>query len=253
MAALLSLTSLAGGSIAATPTPADVLRERGLTKSGAYFVVASESNVFAAVKRIRPAMVRMTSTGDKIIDNMVVEANFQEADDMRIALEGQIRIFDMEIPRLPRQTYEQKLYVEEAMAERNATQENLVYVNAQLNMLRKRRLSAQQVEKLNTDFEKHKVAFVREREEMQPVVDNTMSEYSELNADTAVRNALNAFGTMNKFKAKLGPSPAMVKSVGGLKDVERAYSPETAPDRVKSKRKSRLKVKSKAVASRNSG
>lgn len=241
-----------GGAIAATPTPEDVLRERGLTRSGVYFVLKSEADVFAAVKHIRPAMVRMTTAGDKIIDNMVIEANFHEADDMRIWLAGQIQIYDIEIPMMPRQTYEQKARAQQAMAERNVLRENLVIARAQADTLRKRRLSPQQVEKLGLAFDKCKTEFVREREEMGPVVNATMKEYSELNADTAVRNALNAYGTMNKFKARIGPSPAMVKSIGGLKEVERAYSPETAPDRVnKSRRKSRLKLKGKAVASRN--
>lgn len=238
--ALTAAMAVGPGARAGRPTPEEVLFERGLTNSGAYFLVASESDVFAALKEIRPLMLRMADAGERVVAK--AEAAFHEADDARINLESQLDIFAQRLLQMPRRNQVERAQYEQALQVRANLRQNLSAVNAKVEVLGKRLLSPLQVRELHAEFEARKKEFVQARTEMQPLADKVLKDYAELEADPEVRYALNAFGTAKKFKAQLGPSPALKRSVGMMKDAERMYSPETAPARAKAKRKPRRRT-----------
>ncbi|MDR3637600.1 MAG: hypothetical protein P4L84_27590 [Isosphaeraceae bacterium] len=221
----------------ANVAPLEFLKSMGLTQSGAYFLLASESEVYQGLKGLRPNLIRMAEAGDALVANAEVEATFQELDDTRIRLEEQLRHLLLAIPQMPRRTLEQKAELEQAMVVQYQTRQDLVTVNANIEVVNKRRLSPKQLAKLQDDFQARRRDFLQAASEFRPVFDKVKKQYDELKNDSRVIRALNAYGEANRFKAQLGPSLSFRKGVGTVIEAERTYSPETAPARVRAKRK----------------
>jgi hypothetical protein len=231
LAGLLALSGLFAGTGygADDPTPEGVLNERGLKRSGKFFIVASEEPVRQAIYNMRPVMVEMEAKFNEWAAILQNEYEYQALTDYRIQVQGHLADVDTQIGQMPSRTPQDRLALSQARAYRQSVDQELRNTNSQIEFRRKRFVPVRVKDKAENDFKEARKRFLEVASNTRPLYDKVLQEYATLSEDNTVSNALKAYNQMTKANFKLGPSDKLKKDVGDVKKYEQAYSPETAP------------------------
>ncbi len=85
------------------------------------------------------------------------------------------------------------------------------------------------------DFKAKWCDFLRATDELTPLFDRALGEYRKLRSEPSVTDALAALSRSTKAAALLGPSKNLQKVLDAIKEAKRAYAPETAAARKKTR------------------
>jgi hypothetical protein len=234
-----------GGPIAKAQEPIDVLAKNGLTKSGTFFVVASEEPVLQKLYNLRPVMGQMEQKYMALAAIYQNEYEYQVLSDYRIQIQGHLNDVRSQVNSMSPRTPQQRQAKAEAQQYQGAVEQELRDTNTQLQ--RRRILLASPAVKAKTedDFKERRDAFVKAKGEMWPMVDETLKQYVQLNQNDSVMNALRAYNQGVKAHLKLGPSDKLKKGAQQVVAYERNYSPETASKPKKMPKRKGLQMKKK--------
>jgi hypothetical protein len=250
LAALLVVLG-GSGAFAADTSAEDVLKGHGLTRSGVFFIVASESEAIENTQlKVRPLVQYMAQAHGKFAVVLENEMLLEEAEDYKIRVVSEIGNVDLALPDMPRRNILEKQQALQAQQWRNQLSKELNVTNNQIAALHRRQVPQGVKMKLEKDFEQKRSDFLSAAADLRPLADKTMGEYNELKGNASVKNALNAYKQLTKANIPLGPSKDFVKAIQFVKSAERTYSPETAAPNKKKKKPASLKGSRAAMSSK---
>jgi hypothetical protein len=218
------------------------LNSRGLTLTGANFVVASETEFLEKVETIRPLINEMAKAFGEHSLVLQNEADLAGGEEYLNSLNARIDAVNAVLAKIPNGSKSNSME-KQAYQETKATVDGLVQqrddASGMVDALRAQQVSPEDKEKLATEFLAKRSDFLKATAELRPVYDKAISEYNKLQEDPAVKDALAAYKLTTKSAAAPGPSKNFQKAFALLRDAEWAYSPETAAAKAKAKRKAR--------------
>ena len=212
--AILALLSVMPPAIASPPDQAAdaVLKQKGLRKVGASYVIAGEAEVQKAL------------TGARTLYAQMAEGIAQQR-----AYEQAIR----ENKQIIEELTQQQIVLNDQLAQANgvAQHNQLVAmvngVNGRLNLLRRQEADPAEATRIDAQVAGRREAYVQAIIELRTLVDATSATYAELAGDDAVTKAIDAAGGSSKAKATLGPSKAYLANVKLLEKAETSVLTET--------------------------
>jgi hypothetical protein len=243
--AAVSLSAALGGTMAKAQEPIDVLAKNGLTKSGSFFVVASEEPVMQKLYNLRPVMGQMEQKYMSLAAIYQNEYEYQVLNDYRIQVQGHLDDVRSQVNSMSPRTPQQRQARAEAQQYQRAVEQELRDTNTQVQRRRSLLVGPAQKAKAERDFKERRDAFLNAKGEMWPMVDETIKQYDELKANESVKNALRAYNQEVKAHLKLGPSDKFAKGAKQVIAFERNYSPETASQPKKMPKRKGLQMKKK--------
>ena len=104
-------------------------------------------------------------------------------------------------------------------------------------------LPPKQKQAIASECEQRRKAFVEASKNLQPLVDKTKKQYSELSQDSTVKNALNVLRGSTKAQVALGPTPEFTKMIKQWEESVKACSAVSSTSQ--SKKNSKLESKAK--------
>jgi hypothetical protein len=244
VAAVLMSAGL-GGLAARAQEPLDVLAKNGLTKSGTFFVVASEEPVMQKLYNLRPVMGQMEQKYMAVAAIYQNEYEYQMLNDYRIQVQGHLNDVRSQVNSMSPRTPQQRQAKAEAQQYQRSVEQELRDTNTQVQRRRSLLVGPAEKARAERDFKERRDAFVKAKGEMWPTVDETLKQYEQLNQNDSVKNALRAYNQEVKAHLKLGPSDKMKKSAQQVVAYEQNFSPETATKPKKAPKRKGLQMKKK--------
>jgi len=241
----VSLSAALGGAMARAQEPIDVLAKNGLTKSGAFFVVASEGPVLQKIYNLQPVVGQMEQKFAALAAIFQNEYEYRVLNDYRIQVQGHLGDVRSQVNSMPARTLQQRQAKAEAQQYQRAVEQELRDTNTQVQRRRSLLVGPAVKAKAEREFKQSREAFLKAKGEMWPMVDETMNKYAELNKNDSVRNALRAYNQSVKAHLKLGPTDKFTKGAKQVIAYERNYSPETASQPKKMPKRKGLQMKTK--------
>jgi serine/threonine protein kinase len=222
-------------SVAAEPAPEDgspeaVLARRGLSKSGRFYTIATESEVHAAWQGVVPFYNLMDAARAEFVEAMEIVAYAQELNDNLINLQAYINDLNSLMGRANR---DQQVLLRNQLQEANA---RLNLVQAELAKVRTRLVSPERRQELQDQFMKRRSEFLAKSGELRPILNKMNAEYAKLKQDDEVTSVLKALKERQKVNVTLGPSDKLNSLLRQLRQAEEAVS--LNPDAYRSKKKS---------------
>jgi hypothetical protein len=244
MAALCLLSAL-GGAMARAQGPIDVLDKNGLTKSGSFFVIASEEPVLQKLYNLRPVMGQMEQKYLSLAAIFQNEYEYQALNDYRIQVQALLGDVTRQVNSMSPRTLQDRQTKADAQQYQRSVEQELRATNTQVERRRSLLVGPAEKAKAERDFKQRRDAFLNAKGEMWPMVDETMKQYEQLKANDSVQNALRAYNQEVKAHLKLGPSDKFTKGAKQVIAYERNYSPETASQPKKMPKRKGLQMKKK--------
>jgi hypothetical protein len=202
------------------PLPeAEPLVRRGLTRSGKYYVVATEQEFAEGWSKVRPLIDSMQAAWDAWEAAAQAEAQFQQLDATRIELADQIKAIRSEMAtrdRLVRRWHQPDL---------DAAEANLKGVRAQLDEAKKGRVGPAKMKSLQDDFLNRKEEFLAATGDLEGLFKKLRAEYDALRKDEEVRGALRVLKEKKKLNVSLGPSDDVTNAARRVERVRRMVAP----------------------------
>ncbi|HZW34692.1 MAG TPA: SUMF1/EgtB/PvdO family nonheme iron enzyme [Isosphaeraceae bacterium] len=217
-------------------SPEELLQARGLTRSGAYFVVASENEVLERAKKIRPLIDQMARAFEQYALVLQNEMQLAEAEEFRVLRSNQIDSSNAALSNMPNGSKANSFQNEQyqvARAFRDGLERERAAAARTAELLRSRQVPKERKDELAKDFAAKRSDFLKAAGELKPIHDKAMSEYRKLQADRTVKEALDAFRRSTKAAAFLGPSRDFQRAIDTITEAERAYAPEIAAPKKK--------------------
>jgi hypothetical protein len=239
------LVILLGVPGALAQEPLDVLNKHGLTKSGTFFVVASEEPVLQKLFNLRPAMGQMEEKYMKWAGILQNEYEFQALNDYRIQLQGHLNDVRGQVAAMPQRSFLERQAKAEAQQYQRAVDQELRDTNTQVERRRSLLVGPAEKARAERDFNNRREAFVDAKGQVWPMVEQTMKEYEQLKENDSVGNAIRAYNQAAKAHLKPGPSDKFKKSAQQVIAYERNYSPETATKPKKMPKRKGLQMQKK--------
>ena len=222
-----------------TPTAVDnpleiPLKDRGLKRSGSYFVVATEAEVLEKFQQVRPLMDLMAQAFGKYALVLRNEILLAEAQETYAAMTAQVDAASATLSKMPSGGKANSLENQEYQAARefrDGLARGRDGYSATVDAIRGQQASASEKADLGKDFLAKRSAFPKASAELRPPYDKAIAEYKALQNDPKVKAALDAVRGATRKPALLGPSRDLQKAIETIKEAERASAPETAPTR----------------------
>jgi hypothetical protein len=228
---------LTGGAVsAADAKPEDVLKGRGLKKSGSIYVLEGEADFLKKLARVQPLYDQMTNAYSKL-DAIVRNQNEYDAMDVQYKLlTERLRNVQAEIEAHPplsnnelRQNWYDLLEAEKQLRfQRNG-------LDRELDLRWKTFVSESQRDKLFDEFQKLRRDFLTESRDLRALSESVSANYDRLAKDDAVKKALSALRAATKARVELGPSPEFKRKSALLRNAEKAFSPESLTPKQKAR------------------
>jgi hypothetical protein len=238
------LVLLIGGGLFAQE-PAELLGKHGLTKSGAYFVVASEEPVLQMLYNLRPYMGEMEGRFMQWAGILQNEFEHQQLSEYVIRLDGQLSALNAQIRSMQERNALQRQEKAEWVQYRNMVDQERRWANQERAIRQNRLVGPRVKEKAESDFKERREKFVAAKGQTWPAVEKTVKEYEDIKQNESVLNALKAFNQESKAHFRLGPSDKLTKAAQQVIKYEREYSPETATKPKKMPRRRGLELTKK--------
>jgi hypothetical protein len=225
--------------------PVDVLAKNGLTKSGTFFVIASEEPVMQKLYNLRPVMGQMEQKYMAVAAIYQNEYEYQVLNDYRIQVQGHLDDVRGQVNAMPSSNLLQRQQKAEAQQYVRQVEQELRDTNTQVQRRRSLLVGPAVKAKAERDFKERRDAFVNAKGEMWPTVDETLKQYEQLKENESVMNALRAYNQEVKAHLKLGPSDKLKKRAQEVVAYEQNFSPETASKPKKMPKRKGLQMKKK--------
>jgi hypothetical protein len=229
---LLLTLGAPGGStsiaIAADQTPEEVLKSRGLKRSGTVYILDAESEFVPNVAKLRPSYQQLYSVYRKLAPMIQMQAEYDLLDDQWTVVNEQLRNVQAEIDAHPplsnnelRQNWQNLLEAERQLKlQYNA-------LRTEVNLRYKRLPSYSEKENLQDEFLKQRKEFLEKSQDLRKLVDKIKDDYAALSKDDAVKKSLATLKLSMKGGAFLGPSADFKKESAWLINAVRSTSPES--------------------------
>jgi hypothetical protein len=228
-AGLLALFVAAQGAtaIAAVQTPDELLKSRGLTKSGSVYVLDDEADFLEKFAKVQPRYRQLQELYNKLYVIAQNQYAYDEIDNQYNIVTEQLRNVQAEQDAFPstsnnvlKQQWAELLELERQLRfQRNA-------LNRELNLRYKNLASDRQREAHSDDFQKKRDNFLKETKEPRAVAEKIKEKYGELSKEEAVKKALAAVTAATKARVNLGPTAEFRKKSTQLKNAEAELSPK---------------------------
>jgi hypothetical protein len=243
--AAVFLSTMLGVTMARAQEPVDILAKNGLTKSGTFFVIASEEPVMQKLYNLRPVMGQMEQRYMAVAAIYQNEYEYQMLNDYRIQVQGHLNDVRGQVNAMPSRTPQERMARAEAQQYQRAVEQELRDTNTQVQRRRSLLVGPAEKAKAERDFKERRDAFVKAKAEMWPVVDEALKKYEQLKENESVMNALRAYNQEVKAHLKIGPSDKMKKTAQQVVAYEQNFSPETASKPKKTAKRKGLQMKKK--------
>jgi formylglycine-generating enzyme required for sulfatase activity len=214
------------------------LKSRGLTRSGAYFVVASESEILERAGKIRPPISQMAKAFEQYALVLQNEMQIAETEAFRSLRSEQVDAANKDLSTMLNGARANSLQNEQyqvARAFREGLERERDGAARAVELLRSQQVPPARKEELGKDFAAKRSDFTKADNELKPIYDKAMAEYRKLQADPTVKEALDSFRSSTKAAAYLGPSKNFQAGIDAIKRAERAYAPEIAAPKKKTR------------------
>jgi hypothetical protein len=252
---VLLMTGIAAHAAAraAEPTPDEVLKNNGLTKSGLLYVLDSERGFLDGTTKIQPRYADMEKLYARLNLIMQGQLEYDGLDNAYTLSTERLRNVGAEIDAFPttsnselKQHYRELLDLEKQIRfQRNE-------LSRELDLRYKNLVPEWQREKLFTDFQAKRQGFLTESRSLRARGDEVKARYQKLSKDDGVTKAIAALRLTSKARVDLGPSAEFKKKSTLLKDAERTFSPESFKRR-KASKKSGQKTRADATTGKSRG
>ncbi len=235
-AALLVFVVTSGAVAAGDTTPEEVLKGRGLKKSGSVYVLGGETDFLKKLGKIQPMYNQMISAYSKL-DSIIRSQNEYDAMDVQYKLlTERLRNVQAEIDSHPplsnnelRQNWNDLLEAEKQLRfQRNG-------LDRELDLRWKTLVSDSQREKFFSEFQKLRRDFLAESHDLRAMSDAITADYDRLAKDDAVKKSLSAVRASTKARVELGPTAEFKRKSALLRNAERAFSPESLTPKKKAR------------------
>lgn len=225
-----------GGAAAAEPSPEEVLKSRGLSKSGLYYVLADpEADFFKELDAVEPYFARLQEGRRNILAVAENDSRVLVGERRMSELNASINLLDRTIRGFGRKNTFGK---QDLVAERAMLVQERAALRPQLDAARGARISPAQRREMFGDFEKMRTEFRDKARTVSPAGERVQSQYTKLANDEAIRAAIKDVGRAAKTRIELGPSPRFKAAYRGFQAaVSGAKSPDELMKEDSSKRK----------------
>jgi hypothetical protein len=214
-------------AIAADPPPDEVLKNRGLTRSGVFYVLDTEADFLDKVGKVQPSYQQLKGLYDNLFAILQNQAEYEELDRRWTFVNEQLGNVQAEIGAHPplsnnllRENWQNLL----------AQERQLKYqwneLSREVNLRYKNLIADWKRENLSNDFQKRRGDFLKETRDLRALADKIKQRYGELSKDDDVKKALGALRSSTKARFDLGPSPEFKKKSAWLISAEKATAPE---------------------------
>jgi hypothetical protein len=229
-------------SAAADTAAISALKEKGLTRSGRFFVIDGEKAVLDKWKATRAVVVEYTAVAGRKSEADLAAHDFAQLEQRRAGLQEDLNVLNQQIDEqafTPSNNrpggFAQATPLAELTSQRTMIRMNLAQITSMQKAAKadagpdKETLDAESKKRL----ESAKAAVTELRESINGVI----KQYNQLNADRAVNSALRALEREGLGTFKLGPSTAFKAVMKALENAERTVlAKKAAPVSRKKKR-----------------
>ncbi len=240
---------------AAPGSPAEVLSARGLTRSGAsYILEKEEEECFKKFDAIRPLYEQLETKYDKLASIAMNEAQVAELQAEQAMAQQQLQSLSTSGNSMSRSSgrYGGR-YARYAQNPNTQLQQQLRVqqgaLSQQLAMAKQQAVPAKQKQEAAALFEKYRNELLASSAEVREQFEKLLKQYNDVEAEPPVRIALGALRKSAKAQLKIAPSAEFNKKLAQLKKLERILRPESASQtssaKGRSKNKSKRSAKSK--------
>lgn len=193
------------GVSAAEPSPEEILKERGLSKSGLFYVLSdSESAFFEQLSAVEPYFNRLQEGRQNILAMAENDSLIRMGQSRMSELNSSISLLDRTIGRFGRKNTMEK---QQLVANRATLVQERANLRPQLDAAKGARVGPVQRRQMLSEFEKQRTEFLDKARYVRPAVERVQSQYAALAKDKAVRDALKDAQRAAKARIELGPSP----------------------------------------------
>ncbi len=218
---------LGAAAVADDQTPEQVLKSRGLTKSGAVYVLSEEAEFREKFATIEPLYRQLRELYTKLFVIVKYQYEYDDLENQYDFATEQLRNVQAEQDAFPatsnnvlKQQWAELLEMERQLrVQRNA-------LNRELNLRYKNLAPDRQREKLSEEFQNRRDEFLKETREPRALAEKIKDKYGELSKDESVRKALDALRVSTKARLNLGPTAEFRKKSTQLKNAEAELSPK---------------------------
>lgn len=230
--------------------PAEVLSARGLTRSGArYILEKQEEECFQKYDDIRPLYERLETSYNKLAAIAMNEAQIAELQAEQAMTQQQLQSLSASGNSMSR--YSGRYGGRYARYAQNPNTQLQQQLKAQQNVLSqqlamaKKAVPAKQKQETTAMYEKHRNELLQSSTEVRELFEKVQKEYGDIEAEPPVRTALGALRKSAKAQLKIAPSAEFNKKLAQLKKFERMLRPASATPASSAKGKSKHSAKSK--------
>ncbi len=222
----------------------NVRKEKGLTRSGRFFVLEEETPVLEKWPKIRAVLAEHTATARRTNEAEGAAQDYGQLEERRVALQQNLDQINQQINQ---QGFQQgnirqggfglASYLSQLISQRNMIQMNLAQVAAAQKSIK----AAPETDKrtLEAESKKNLEAAKAALTEYRQSVDAVTKRYDELNSEATVKSALLALEKAKAGSFKLGPSPTFKAAVKALENAERVVQAKKTSTISRKKAKSR--------------
>jgi hypothetical protein len=229
----------------APKSPEEVLSARGLTRSGAsYILEKQEAECFKKFDDIRPLYEQLETSYNKLVAIAMNEAQVAELQAEQALTQQQLQSLSASGNSMSRYGGRYARYAQnpntQLQQQLRAQQSTL---SQQLAMAKQQAVPAKQ--ETTALYEKHRTELLASSAEVCELFEKVQKEYTDVEAEPPVRTALGALRKSAKAQLKIAPSAEFNKRLAQLKKLERMLRPESASQASSAKGKSQRSAKSK--------
>lgn len=235
----------------ASKSPEVVLSTRGLTRSGAsYLLEKQEEECFKKFDAIRPLYERLETSYNKLVAIAMSEAQVAELQAEQAMVQQQIQSLYASGSSRSRSSgryggrYARYAQNPNAMLQQQLRSQQSA-LSQQLAMA-KQAVPAKQKQETTALYERHRNELLASSTEVRELFEKVQQEYTDIEAEPPVHAALGALRKSAKALLKIAPSAEFNKKLDRLKKLERMMRPESASQASSAKGKSKSKHAAKS-------
>lgn len=226
----------AAGAFAAETAAEELLKGRGLSKSGLVYVLAgAESAFFKELDAVEPYFSRLQEGRRNILAVAENDALILVGNNRLSELNASIGLLERTIGSFKRKNTIQK---QQLLADKAALVQERATLRPQLDAARNARTSPARRRELFGEFERVRTEFLEKAKAVGPVAERVKSDYARLAGDQAVRDAIKDVARAARTRIDLGPSPRYKAAYRRYQAaIEGAKSPDELMKEYSSKRR----------------
>ena len=228
----------------APKSPEAVLSARGLTRSGAsYLLEKQEEECFKKFDDIRPLYEQLETSYNQLVAIAMSEAEVAELQAEQVMTQQQLQSLSASGNSMSRYGGRYARYAQnpntQLQQQLRAQQSTL---SQQLAMAKQQAIPAKQKQETLALYEKHRNELLESSTEVRELFEKVQKEYIDVEAEPPVRTALGALRKLARAQLKIAPSAEFNKRLAQLKKLERMMRPESASQASSAKGKSKSKL-----------